>query len=94
MGKTYHIRKVEGGGVSTGALKKKKQVLVSFPHSATPLLEIIKTPTILSFQAWKLCPVKRGMSETLMEVDLLEEDIDRVGWFLKRKELGCVSEQV
>jgi len=38
MGKTYHIRKVEGGGVSTGALKKKKRVLVSFPHSATPLL--------------------------------------------------------
>ena len=37
MGKTYHIRKVEGGGVSTGALKKKKRVLVSFPHSATPL---------------------------------------------------------
>jgi len=58
-------------------------------------LEIIKTLTILSFQAWKLRPVKQGMSETLMEVDLLEEDIvDRVGWFLKRKELGCVSEQV
>jgi len=30
------------------------------------------------------------MSETLMEVDLEEEDIvDRVGRFLKRKELGC-----
>jgi len=42
MGKTYHIRKVEGGGVSTGALKKKKRVLVSFPHSATPLHEITR----------------------------------------------------
>jgi len=37
MRKTYHIRKVQGGGVSTIALKKKKRVLVSFPHSATPL---------------------------------------------------------
>ena len=37
MGKTYYIRKVRGGGVSSGPLKKKKQVLVSFPHSATPL---------------------------------------------------------
>jgi len=49
---------------------------------------------ILSFQGWKLCPVKWGMLETLMEVDLLMEDIvDGVGWFLKRKELGCVSKQ-
>jgi len=47
-------------------------------------LEIIKMPTILSFQAWKLHPVKRGMSETLMEVDLLEEDI--VGWLISEKE--------
>ena len=38
MGKTYSIRKVEGGGGSSGTLKKKKRVLVSFPHSATPLL--------------------------------------------------------
>ena len=37
MGKTYYIRKVRGGGVSSGPLKKKKRVLVSFPHSATPL---------------------------------------------------------
>jgi len=37
MRKTYHIRKVQGGGVSTVALKKKKRVLVSFPHPATPL---------------------------------------------------------
>jgi len=57
-------------------------------------LTIMKMPTILSFHAWKLRLVKQGMSETLMEVDLLDEDIvDRVGWFLKRKELGCVSEQ-
>ena len=38
MGKTYYIRRVEGGGESSKILKKnKKQVLVSFPHSATPL---------------------------------------------------------
>ena len=37
MGKTYSIRKVEGGGVSSRPLKKKKRVLVSFPRSATPL---------------------------------------------------------
>ena len=55
----------------------------------------MKRPTILSFQDWELQPVKQGMSETLMEVDLLMEDIvGRVGRFLKRKELGCVSEQV
>ena len=42
MGKTYYIRKVRGGGVSSGPLKKKKRVLVSFPHSATPLRELRK----------------------------------------------------
>ena len=36
MGKTYYIRKVEGGG-SPVELWKKNWVLVSFPHSATPL---------------------------------------------------------
>ena len=36
-GKTYYIRKVLGGRVSGRAPKKKKWVLVSFPHSATPL---------------------------------------------------------
>ena len=36
-GKTYHIRKVGVGG-SGRAPKKKKRVLVSFPHSATPLV--------------------------------------------------------
>ena len=38
MEKTYYIRKVLGGRVSGRTLKKKKWVLVSFPHSATPLL--------------------------------------------------------
>jgi len=42
----------------------------------------MKTPTILSFHAWKLRPVKRGMSETLIEVDLLEEDIVDFGWLV------------
>ena len=37
MGKTYFIRKVWGGGGSSRTLKEKKGVLVSFPHSATPL---------------------------------------------------------
>ena len=42
MGKTYSIRKVGvcgGGGSSLGQadLWKKKSVLISFPHSATPL---------------------------------------------------------
>ena len=37
MRKTYSIRKVGVGGGSSGTLKKKKRVLVSFPHSATPL---------------------------------------------------------
>jgi len=49
--------------------------LVVSPLTMSYTLEIIKTLTILSFQAWKLRPVKRGMSETLMEMDLLEEDI-------------------
>jgi len=36
------------------------------------------------------------MSETerVVEEDLFEDIVDRVGRFLKRKELGCVSEQV
>ena len=37
MGKTYSIRKVGGGGVVKQTSEKKKRVLVSFPHSATPL---------------------------------------------------------
>jgi len=60
--------------------------LVVSPLTTSYTLEIIKMLTILSFQAWKLHPVKRGMSETLMEVDLLEEDI--VGWVGKEKNLG------
>jgi len=36
MGKTYFIRKVGGGEVKWDS-EKKKQVLVSFPHSTTPL---------------------------------------------------------
>jgi len=49
--------------------------LVVSPLTTSYTLAIMKMPTILSFQAWKLRPVKREMSETLMEVDLLEEDI-------------------
>ena len=44
MGKTYSIRKVEGGGGVGGQAelwKKKKWVLVSFPHSATPLVKML-----------------------------------------------------
>ena len=40
MGKIYSIRKAEGGGVSSRPLKKNKQVLVSFPHSTTPLAQM------------------------------------------------------
>jgi len=39
----------------------------------------MKTLTILSFQAWKLHLVNQGMSETLMEVDLLEDIVVEVG---------------
>jgi len=54
--------------------------LVTSPLTTSYTLEIIRMLTILSFQAWKLHPVKRGMSETLMEVDLLMNDIvGRVG---------------
>ena len=49
--------------------------LVVSPLTMSYTLEIMKMPTILSFQAWKLRLVKRGMSETLMEVALLEEGI-------------------
>jgi hypothetical protein len=35
--KTYSIRKVGGGRGSSWTPKKKKRVLVFFPHSATPL---------------------------------------------------------
>jgi hypothetical protein len=36
MGKTYYIRKVQGGVVRQGS-EKKKRPLVSFPRSAAPL---------------------------------------------------------
>jgi len=32
--------------------------------------------------------------ERVVEEDLFEDIVVRVGWFLKRKELGCVSKQV
>ena len=35
--KTYHLRKVGGGGGVRQGSEKKKRVLVSFPCSATPL---------------------------------------------------------
>jgi len=46
MGKTYFIRKVGGGRGSSRTLKKKKQVLVSFPHSATPLYYTSCKPSV------------------------------------------------
>ena len=40
MGKTYSIRKVGGGRGVKQTSEKEKSVLVSFPHSATPLNSI------------------------------------------------------
>jgi len=56
----------------------------------------MKMPIIFSDQPWKFHPLKRGMSETerVVEEDLVEDIVGRVCWFLKRKELGGVSEQV
>jgi len=65
--------------------------LVTSPLMTLYTLEIMKTPTSLSFQAWKLHPVKWGMSETLMEVDLLLEDI--VGWLISKKKRTWVCQQ-
>ena len=52
MGKTYSVRKVEGGGVSSRPLKEKKRVLVSFPHSATPLPTRESLRRIQSWQSY------------------------------------------
>ena len=53
--------------------------LVVSPLMTSYTFEIMKTLTILSFQAWKLHLVNQGMSETLMEVDLLEDIVVEVG---------------
>jgi len=55
MGKTYFIRKVgvQGGG-SSRTLKKKKQVLVSFPHSTTPLSTYVTIIEVTYFLHWQI----------------------------------------
>jgi len=91
----FAVAVISAGSVgATGASVSAGLVVV--PLMTLYTLAIIKTPIIFSDQPWKLRPLKRGMSETERVVDLLlmEDIVDRVCWFLKRKELGCVSEQV
>ena len=71
MGKTYYIRKVRGGGVSSGTLKKKKRVLVSFPHSAPLQARGLRSSSVVQVMS-------RGQSHHVTEVtstDLMDSKV-------------------